>query len=120
MWKKQDPSGCPLSAESPSEFSKQALFLVPMTFGHCTTLLTQMHFFFLPKHLCPQGSWHFHTACCNDGQWVDLVLSKRMTLSIAALMDHRQPSALLTCAARAINTINGSKLNTTIMGWNTC
>lgn len=93
-----------------------------MTFGHCATLLTQMHFFFCPNTcaLKEVGISILLAVMMASGLAHDLVLSKRMTLTTAALMDHRQPSALLTRTARAINTRNGSKLNTTIMGWNTC
>lgn len=89
-----------------------------MTFGHCATLLTQMHFFFCQNTcaLKEVGISILLAVTMASG----LTLSKRMTLTIAALMDHHQPSALLMHTARAINTRNGSKLNTTIMVWNTC
>lgn len=88
-----------------------------MTLGHSDTFLTQMHFFSQnTRALKEVGISILLAVIMASGLAHDLVLSKRMTLTITALMDHRQPSALLTRAARAINTRNGLKLNTIIMG----
>lgn len=102
----RDLCSSPLGSENPRSFSVYCFFSPPMmTPGHCAMLLSPLKSILLPKHLHPQGRWHFHNACSKDDYRLanDPVIARRMVLATTALMGHGPLSALLTCTERSIN-----------------